>query len=108
MGAYLMYALVALPIVSRPTGQHIQYVAPHFFAATVMSLYLLSTTVSPVFSTYQTVKVFGVLALLAFGAAHYFYAVWFISVWCFFAAILSGIIYLHFVFSLPDRVNVRI
>ena len=108
VGVYLMYALVALPIVSRPTGQHIEYVAPHFFAATVMILYLLSTTVSPVFSTYQTVKVFGVLALLAFGAAYYFYAVWFISVWCFFAAILSGIIYLHFVFSLPDRVNVRI
>ena len=108
VGVYLMYALVAFTIVSRPTGQHIEYVAPHFFAATVMSLYLLSTTVSPVFSTYRTVKVFGVLALLSFGAVYYFYAVWFISVWCFFAAILSGIIYLHFAFSLPDRVNLRI
>ncbi|MDP3355400.1 MAG: hypothetical protein Q8M51_06005 [Polaromonas sp.] len=97
VGAYLMYALLAFPIVSRPTGQHIEYVAPHFFAATVMSLYLLSTTVSPVLSTYRTVKVFGVLALLSFGAAYYFYAAWFISVWCFFAAILSGIIYFHLV-----------
>ncbi|MDP2818880.1 MAG: hypothetical protein Q8O29_11525 [Polaromonas sp.] len=97
VGAYLMYALVALPIVSRPTGQHIEYVAPHFFAATVMSLYLLSTTVSPVFSTYRTVKVFGVLALLSFGAVYYFYAAWFISVWCFFAAMLSVIIYFHLV-----------
>ena len=108
VGAYLMYALVVLPIVSRPTGQHIEYVAPHFFAATVMSLYLLSTTVSPVFSTYRTVQVFGALALLSFGAVYYFYAVWFISVWCFFAAILSGIINLHFAFTLPDRVNIRI
>ncbi|GAB3478515.1 DUF6629 family protein [Polaromonas eurypsychrophila] len=108
VGVYLMYALVALPIVSRPTGQHIEYVAPHFFAATVMSLYLLSTTVSPVFSTYRTVKVFGVLALLSFGAVYYFYAAWFISVWCFFAAILSGVIYFHLALHLSDRIEVQI
>ena len=40
--------------------------------------------------------VFGVLALLSFGAAYAFYATWFISVWCFFAALLSAVIYLHF------------
>jgi len=30
VGVYLMYALVAFTIVSRPTGQYIEYVAPHF------------------------------------------------------------------------------
>lgn len=95
VGAYLMYTLVAFTVVSRPTGQHIEYVSPHFFAAAVMSLYLLSTTVSPLLSTYRMVKVFGVLALLSFGAVYYFYATWFISVWCFFAAILSVVIYFH-------------
>lgn len=103
VGAYLMYTLVAFTVVSRPTGQHIEYVSPHFFAAAVMSLYLLSTTVSPLFSTYRLVRVFGVLALLSFGAVYYFYAAWFISVWCFFAAILSVIIYFHLAFSLSDR-----
>ncbi len=28
VGAYLLYFLIALPIVSRPTGQHIEYVSP--------------------------------------------------------------------------------
>jgi hypothetical protein len=42
------------------------------------------------------VQFFGVLALLSFGAAYYFYAVWFISVWCFFAALLSVVVYLQF------------
>jgi uncharacterized membrane protein (DUF2068 family) len=42
------------------------------------------------------VQVFGALALLSFGAAYAFYATWFISVWCFFAALLSAVVYLHF------------
>jgi len=95
VGAYLLYALVAFPIISRPTGQHIEYVSPHFFAAVTMTLYLLSTAVSPLLSTHRVVVVFGALALLSFGAAYAFYATWFISVWCFFAALLSAVIYLH-------------
>lgn len=97
VGAYLLYVLVAFPVVSRPIGQHIEYVSPHFFAAVVMTLYLLSTTVSPLLSAHRMVRVFGVLALLSFGAAYFFYAIWFISVWCFFAALLSAVVYLHFV-----------
>lgn len=96
LGAYLLYVLVALPVVSKPTGQHIEYVSPHFFAAATMTLYLLSTTASPLFSSHRWVKAFGALALVAFGAAYYFFAQWFISVWCLFAALLSTVIYLHF------------
>ena len=96
VGAYLLYVLIAFPPVSRPIGQHIEYLSPHFFAAAVMTLYLLSTTVSPLLSTHRVVKVFGALSLLSFGAAYAFYARWFISVWCFFAALISAVIYLHF------------
>lgn len=96
VGAYLLYVLVAFPVVSQPTGQHIEYVSPHFFAAVTMTLYLLSTALSPLLSTHRMVVVFGALALLSFGAAYAFYATWFISVWCFFAALLSAVVYLHF------------
>ena len=101
VGAYLMYVLVAFPVVSQPTGQHVEYVSPHFFAAVTMTIYLLSTAVSPLLSTHRMVDVFGALALLSFGAAYAFYAAWFISVWCFFAALLSAVIYLHF--DVPRR-----
>lgn len=96
VGAYLLYVLAAYPVVAKPTGQHIEYDSPHFYAALTMTLYLLSTTVSPLLSTHRMVLVFGVLALGSFGAAYAFYATWFISVWCFFAALLSAVIYLHF------------
>jgi hypothetical protein len=103
VGAYLLYVLVAFPVVSRPTGQHIEYVSPHFFAAAAMTLYLMSTTLSLFLSTYRTVKVFGVLALLSFAAAYSFYTTWFISIWCFFAALLSVLVYLHFVLRRAER-----
>ena len=97
VGAYLLYMLWEYPVVSRPIGQHVEYVSPHFFAAATMTLYLASTTLSPLLSTHRVVKVFGVLALSSFAAAYYFYATWFISVWCFFAALLSAVVYLQFV-----------
>ena len=96
VGVYLLYYLAAYPVTSRPTGQHIEYISPHFFIATVLTLYLLSTTTSMLFSTHPSVRTFGVLALVAFSAAYAFYATWFISVWCFFAAALSAVVYLHF------------
>ncbi len=102
VAAYLLYNLLVFPIVSRPIGQHVEYVSPHFFTAATMTLYLLSTTVSPLFSTHRWIKAFGFLALLAFGAAYYFYAQWFISVWCLFAALLSAVIYLHFALRRGD------
>ena len=103
VGAYLLYILIAFPVISRPTGQHIEYVSPHFYAGVVMTLYLLSTAISPMLSTHLVVKVFGYLALLSFAAVYYFYAIWFISVWSFFAALLSAVIYLHFVMRTTER-----
>ena len=103
VGAYLLYFMIAFPIVSRPIGQHIEYVSPHFFAAVVMTLYLLSTTVSPMLSTHRMVVVFGVLALLSFAVAYFFYTTWFISVWCFFAAILSVTVFFHLVWCRGER-----
>ncbi len=103
VGGYLLYILIVFPVISRPTGQHIEYISPHFYAGMVMTFYMLSTAISPMLSTYAIVKVFGYLALLSFAAVYYFYATWFISVWCFFAALLSAVIYVHFVIQNAER-----
>ena len=96
VGLYLLYFLVSLPIVSQVEGRHISYVSPHFYIVAVMMLYVLGTCISMLFSSHRAVRLFGVAALVAFVAAYAFYAVWLISVWCFFAAALSFIVLLHF------------
>ena len=96
VGAYLLYIIVAFPVIALPAGHHIEYVSPHFLNTFTMLLYLLAVTVTPMLSSHRMTKIFGALALLSFGAAYYFYMTWFISVWCLFAAILSGVVLLHF------------
>ena len=96
VGLYLLYSMVEYPITSRVTGDHIEYVSPHFFAAVTMTGYLLATTLSALLSSQRTVNLFGVLALLSFVLAYLIYSTWFISVWCFFAAVLSVVVALRF------------
>ena len=96
IGLYLLYYLVRFPIVAEVKGHHIVYISPHFHALHTMGLYLLGTCISSLFSSHRVVKIFGAAAFLSFILAYAIYATWFISVWCFFAAILSWIVLLYF------------
>lgn len=101
-GLYLLYALITQPIVARVIGHHITYVSPHFYGIGVMILYLLGTCISPLFSSHRMVRAFGIAASVSFVVAYIFFSMWFISVWCFLAAVMSGFVLLHF--SQPSRI----
>ncbi len=96
LGGYLLTILLSYPVLARISGQHIEYISPHFHALTTMGLYLLTATVSPMLSSHRLVRWFGVLSVLAFVVAYAIFATWFISVWCYFAALLSSVVCLHF------------
>jgi hypothetical protein len=95
VGGYLFYLLVDFP-VTAVAAANIVYVSPHFYKLPVMGLYLVATCVSCFFSSDATVRIFGVLTLLLFGVAYGFFNLTLFSVWCFFAAVLSSIIYACF------------
>lgn len=101
VGVFLLYGMGTNPISARLVGQHIDYDSPHFFVIAALIGYFSATTVSQLFSSHRWVRMFGVLALASAAVAYLAYAQWFISVWCFLAALLSGVIYLH-VRSPPD------
>ena len=95
VGLYLLYFIVTRPVTAEVVGRHIVYLSPHFYLIPVMVLYLAATCVSCFFSSHGYVKLFGVLALLSFIAAYLLHVMALVSIWCFFAAILSLLIYLH-------------
>ncbi len=98
VGLYLLYWIVKFPVTSE-VDEHIVYVSPHFYKVPVMALYLAATCVGCFFSGHKLINIFGVLALLLFMVAYWIHTVAFFSVWCFFAAILSVVIYLYFKFG---------
>lgn len=95
VGLYLLYFLVTRPVIAEVVGGHIVYVSPHFYSIPVMAVYLVATCISCFFSSHGFVKLFGVLMLLSFVAAYVAHVTALVSIWCFFAAILSLLIYLH-------------
>lgn len=95
VGLYLLYMLVQFGVTSRVLGKHIAYESPHFYVVSVMVLYLIGTCVSPLLSSSGTIQLFGGLALATFLAALAIHVATFFSVWCFFAAVLSVIIFYH-------------
>ena len=95
VGVYLLYYLVQFPVTSQIVGKHIAYESPHFYRLTVMALYLIATCLSGVLSSNKIIREFGALAFVTFIAAYAIHVATFFSVWCFFAAILSFIVYVH-------------
>lgn len=96
VGLYLLYFLVQYPVISRVLGKHIVYESPHFYIGAVMALYLSATCVSSMLASHRTIRLFGALSLVTFLAAYAIHAATLVSVWCFFAAILSLIVYTYF------------
>lgn len=77
-------------------GGHIVYAYPHPNPGLTMAIYIAATTASLLLSSHRTVKLFGVLVLVSFAITSWFYLRWLDSVWCFFAALLSSVVLLHF------------
>ena len=95
VGIYLLVLIITQPLIAE-TGEHIIYVSPHFYEWPMMMFYIAATCLVSLYSSYKLIRLFGALTLLLFLIAYWFYTEAFFSVWCFFTAILSLIIYTHF------------
>jgi len=94
--AMLLLELVATQPLTAVVDRHIIYVTPFFYDWPMMVLYIAATCMVCFFSTHRLVQLFGLTVLAFFFVSWWFYTEALFSVWCFFAAILSFIIYLHF------------
>jgi hypothetical protein len=108
VGLYLLYSIIRFPVISE-IDEHMVYVLPYVREHPVMDLYLAATCVAPFLSSHNFVRLFGALTFVLFFAALWFYTVALFSVWCFFSAILSMVIYLHFrVKKVPKVLGVQL
>ena len=96
VGVYLLYFILRYPVTAEVIERHIVYVSPHFYIFMVMVVYFTATCASTLVSSHPLVRLFGLFTFVSALAAYHFAARAFVSVWCFFAAILSLMVLLHF------------
>ncbi|NRQ51655.1 DUF6629 family protein [Aeromicrobium stalagmiti] len=87
---------IRFPVTAQAEQGSVLYESPHFYIAGVLAAYLMATRVSGLFSSHRCDKVSGILAFILAVVAACVSITTFVSVWCFYAAILSLLIYLHF------------
>jgi len=96
VGLYLLYFIVRFPVSAHIHNNSISYDSPHFYILAVVVAYLSATCVSGLFSSHRCINIFGVLAFTLAVVAYEISATTFVSVWCFYAAVLSLLVYVHF------------
>jgi len=92
---YYSYCLVFLHVTPKIMGYHIRYNSDFskLFAIPVFFLYLVAT-IPPLFiSSIKRMHIFDILMLLSCIVTAIFFTQYLTSVWCFFAALISGVIY---------------
>lgn len=96
VGIYLFYNHTLSFVTSEIISKHIVYNNSHFYSLGVIFLYFIATIASSLFSSKRIINLFGVLTFLFALVAFWFYTNAFVSVWCFFSAILSVVVFWYF------------
>ena len=97
LSAVLLAYVLRGPVTSAIVGHCIAYDVPLPGVPLGLALYVLVTCGSCLLSTRPFVRLFGGGLSVSLLIAYWAYGQAFTSVWCFFAAILSLIVYVHFV-----------
>jgi hypothetical protein len=96
VSVFLLYYMLNRPVRAVIDSQRIRYIFPHFHVFTASGFYLLGVCVAPLVSSHAYVRMFGAFITVSLAVTVIFYNHWFISVWCFFSAVLSATVFLHF------------
>lgn len=97
LALYTLIGLTNQPITAEIIHHSINYKHDVGGYQFVIILYLLATCAPFIFSSYQNLSITGIVILIGFLVAFIAFLQTFASVWCFFAAMASTLIYFYFV-----------
>lgn len=91
---YLAYCLITYNVQAKIIGRHISYIQdyPVFFNRYSGVLYVLATVLPPYFSSIKKVWILSVAIFISYVITTILYNDYIVSVWCFFASIISTLI----------------
>jgi hypothetical protein len=88
---YLAYCLLTFPVEAEILGNHISYIQNYPAAISLYCglLYIIATIAPPFFSPIRRMWMLGTSILISYIITTIFYTDYIVSVWCFFASIIS-------------------
>ncbi len=95
-GAYLLNAVLTSPVRVEIYNQNIRYFNDFPYLTPYRLFYVTAVSGPLLISSHPVVRIFGAIVILGFAMSLYLYIETLVSVWCFFAAAASGILYFHF------------
>ncbi|MBI3633337.1 MAG: hypothetical protein HY226_03545 [Candidatus Vogelbacteria bacterium] len=95
ISCFLLWALLSEPLSVYVRGSSICYDINFPFGLAISTLYVVVTCGVLLFSSNKFMNWVGLLVLLSAIISEIFFYYVFISVWCFFAAIISSLVYLY-------------
>ena len=92
---YLAYCLLKFPVEGKVIGYHIAYLQEYPESLSLFGgiFYVIATIAPPFFSPYKRMWTMGIAILISYIISTLFYNEYIVSVWCFFASIISISIY---------------
>jgi hypothetical protein len=105
VAAVLLATMVRGPVTVTMGLYHLAYSIGLHDGIVVVGLYVVATCGALLVSSYRHVKIFGLANLVAVAVLARLTADGFASLWCFYAALASGAIWLHLRFSRDHRAH---
>jgi len=105
LSLYILYCLFAYEVSADIEGTHIRYQL-HFPNLVLRRSLIFLTSIVPVFlSSLKRMKLLGVALLGSLILTFIFYTQYIISMWCFFAALLSAVVILVVIYNKESAAN---
>lgn len=102
LALYTIIGITEQPIIAEIINHSINYKHHVGGYQLVIVLYLLATCIPFIFSSYWHLYIAGIIITIGFFVAYFTFLETFASVWCFFAAIASALIYFYFVHRIKE------
>jgi hypothetical protein len=96
VGLSLLWAILTREHHAMIVDEHLVYAAEGKLPFGIAAAYLGVVVLPPLLSSHRAVALLGAIVLVGAATAYIVYWQAFVSVWCFFAAIASGVIFWHF------------
>lgn len=107
LAVYTIIGLLGEPVVAHIVNDSIRYVHDVEGQQFVLTMYLFATCVPFILSSDRYLNITGVVITFGFFVAFFAYRETFASVWCFFAAVSSAMIYFYVVSQKNSKLALR-